>query len=160
MQENKQNNKTPDIFYLVNLPEYPEHFERSSFQSAEITVFVTHGVPTSASNGLFRLTYQRNVESNPKSVSHWYGETIENITDPRYDSLKTIAGVFQKMEKYLQKIHDKGLSLDVARADDVNWRIALLKKIGAYPVDWNNANRAYTSYEYCMKTKESCICIG
>jgi len=150
-----KNQKKPEIFYQVYKDEYPDNPERSNYQKAEITVFISVGIPSSVSNGLFRLTYQRNYEKETNSMSHWYGETMENIGDPRYDKLKTISEIFSKMEKYLLKLREKGLTLETSRQDDFNWRIALLKKIGAYPVEWNKDQRAYASYDYFLKTKES-----
>jgi hypothetical protein len=141
----------PTIFYLASNDEYPSDPVKMGYQHAEITVFYSIGVPSSCSNGLFRLTYQRNYEENTKNVSHWYGETMENISDPRYSTLKDIAGIFGKMEKYLEKIKADGLTIDATRNDDYNWRIALLKKIGAFPVDWNKETHKYSSYAYSSK---------
>jgi hypothetical protein len=151
----KNNQGKTDIFYLVRKDEYPDKPEHSNYQKAEITVFVSVGIPSTVSNGMFTLTYQRNYEKELNGMTHWYGETMENINDPRFDKLKTISEVFGKMEKYLLKIREKGLTLETSRQDDLNWRIALLKKIGAYPVDWNKEQRAYSSYDYFIKTKES-----
>jgi len=153
----KEQTEKTDIFYLVRKDEYPDNPERSNYQQSEITVFVSVGIPSTVSNGLFRLTYQRNYDKEINGMTHWYGETMENINDPRADKLKTITGVFDKMERYLSKIREKGLTLETSRQDDLNWRIALLKKIGAFPVDWNKTQHAYTSYDYFVKTKESII---
>jgi len=150
-----QKEKKPDIFFQVYQDNYPDKPEISPYQRAEITVFFNSGIPSSCSNGLFRLTYQRNYEKENNGMSHWYGEYMENISDPRYEKLKDIADIFHKMEKYLLKLREKGLTLETSRSDDFNWRIALLKKIGAYPIVWSKEHRNYISYEYGTKTGES-----
>jgi hypothetical protein len=85
-------------------------------------------------------------------MSHWYGEQMECINDPRSGKLKEITNVFLKMEKYLDKLRENGLTLETSRSDDLNWRMALLKKIGAFPIEWIKEQHCYTSYEYAMKS--------
>ena len=150
----------PTIFYSLDKPDYPDNPESSGYQHGEITVFLSIGVPPSVSNGLFRLTYQRGYDKNTNGMSYWYGETMETIDTPNAEKLKTISDIFRKMENYLDKLKKSGLTLSVNRQDDLNWRVELLKKIGAFPVEWSQANRAYTSYEYALKTKNASICIG
>lgn len=145
--------KQPTIFYREYADEYPNNPGSMGYQKAEITVFYSLDIPSSCSNGLFRLTYQRNYEESTQTVTNWYGEDMDHVSDPRADKLKDIAGIFQKMEKYLDGLRKKGLSLDVSRADDYHWRIALLKKIGAFPVEWNKEKHEYSSYQYSIRQK-------
>jgi hypothetical protein len=146
-------NEKPTIFYRECAAEYPNNPATMGYQKAEITVFYSCGIPSSCSNGLFRLSYQRNYEESTKTVSNWYGEDMDHVSDPRADKIQDIAKIFMRMEKYLDNIRKKGLSLDVSRSDDYHWRIALLKKIGAFPIEWNKEKHEYSSYQYSVRQK-------
>ncbi|MEM4846740.1 MAG: hypothetical protein QW794_03160 [Thermosphaera sp.] len=96
------------------------------------------------------IEYQKN-NNGSGLLTHYYTERIISILPYGFDisaeGLQDVADIFKRMERELVKLHKKGLKLNVSEGDLFEWRLALLKLIGAKEVIYNKETRKFVVKE-------------
>jgi hypothetical protein len=154
-----------ELYYQVTKPDYDEwnngDYQHATIHIYEVTpddrVFNDRHYPgemyVSTHDELCVLSYQRDrtrdsngnetFDPDKRVVSVWYAEEIYHI--PKrccsidIDKVERIARLLRKMEKYRDKIYEKGLSIQNG-GDDLQCRIFLLKGIGASEVYYSTSD--------------------
>lgn len=134
MAEKKQQNK---LFFSVYVEKEPSELHAGLYLKSVITIYSIVGdeKPSVVSNGIGMLQYQRHYNSEEKMMTHYYGEEFRTL-NPDIDVFEEMSRLFRAMDRYLESLRKKDLTISMCdRRDEQERRIRLLRAIGAKKVE-------------------------
>jgi hypothetical protein len=128
------------IGYRVNEPYYDGAWHNGVYQHASIDICVKN--EDEEYRNVLTLRYQRDRDNPDKTISRWYGESLDRLEAWRItEGLETATKIMKAVEKAYEKYQEKGLS--IPSDDALHIRKKMLELSGAKQVYYSKERHGF-----------------